>query len=231
MNGAVSEETIRNDIEDFKTKALDSYNKNINTLGDIFETEDLIKTLFNFKLDAIGRYNEIFKKHPDTFNNSEYLSWYNDAKREIEEKMDNMELSKLDENNTKASNICKEVLEKEYERIQHKIDNNLYTSKNCEEYLKDYERFLTTYNEEGKGDNKLKIFIEFISDKKVDFIKAFTNNLNSENKAKMDELAKKLEQSNQLKQKAEDDFRNLNDKTEENSKKVKYYFIFFRLMT
>ena len=127
MNGAVSEETIRNDIEDFKTKALDSYNKNINTLGDIFETEDLIKTLFNFKLEAIGGYNEIFKKHPDTFNNSEYLSWYNDAKREIEEKMDNMELSKLDENNTKASNICKEVLEKEYERIQHKIDNNLYT--------------------------------------------------------------------------------------------------------
>ena len=57
MNGAVSEETIRNDIEDFKTKALDSYNKNINTLGDIFETEDLIKTLFNFKLETHFRSN------------------------------------------------------------------------------------------------------------------------------------------------------------------------------
>ena len=64
------------------------------------------------------------------------------------------------------------------------------------------------------------IFIDFISEKKSEFIKSFTANLNVENKAKMEELNKKLAESNEAKKRAEEEFRNLNDKTEENSKKI-----------
>ena len=215
-----SEEKIRQDIDKYKTKAIENFNKNIVGISEICDTEELIKTIFQFKLDAISLYNEIFKTHPDTFNNTEYLSWYNDAKREIEDKMDNSEMNKIDEINTKANLLCKDILNREYEQIQNKISNGVYNSKNCEEYIKDYEQFINAYNEQAKGDNKLKIFIDFISEKKSEFIKSFTANLNVENKAKMEELNKKLAESNEAKKRAEEEFRNVNDKTEENSKKI-----------
>lgn len=211
---------IQNDIEEFKTEALNSYNRNILNLKDVLEEEELIKTLYNFKLDSMNKFNDIYKINVDTFNNSEYLSWFNDAKREIEQNIEEQEEKKMNLNLEDSNRQNKELLEDTYKDIQNKINENYYNSSNVNEYLQDYENFIYTYNNRSIGKNKLKILIDFLNENKTDFIRKFINVLENENKEKLNEAKKKLEESKKLKENVEEEYKNLNEKTEENSKKI-----------
>ena len=211
---------IQNDIELFKTEALNSYNRNILNLKDTYEEDELIKFLYNFKLDAMNKLNDIFRINVDTFNNSEYLSWFNNTKREIENYIDEQEEKKINLNLETANYSNKELLVEIYKDIENKINNNYYNSSNVNEYLKDYENFISAYNNRAMGKDKLKLLIDFVSEKKSDFIKKFVNILENENKEKLEEVNKKLEESNNLKKNAEEKYKEINDMTEENSKKI-----------
>ena len=211
---------IQNDIELFKTEALNSYNRNILNLKDTYEEDELIKFLYNFKLDAMNKLNDIFRINVDTFNNSEYLSWFNNTKREIENYIDEQEEKKINLNLETANYSNKELLVEIYKDIDNKINNNYYNSSNVNEYLKDYETFISGYNNRAIGKDKLKLLIDFVSEKKSDFIKKFVNILEKENKDKLDEVNKKLEESNNLKKNVEEKYKEINDMTEVNSKKI-----------
>ena len=219
-NGMISDESIRQSISQFKSAAIKEYNNQVLKIDAVQEEDDLIKILFECKMKAIEKYNEIFKANPDAFNNPEYLSWNNQAKGEIEEEIGEMERKKLQQNASEGKNLCKNLSVKEYEKINEKIEGNLYNSQNCDEYLKDYENFINNYNQKAKGPNKLNILIDYLYEKKIAFLDSFINNLEKENKDKIAAASKKLEESNKMKRKAEEEFNNLNDKTEENSKVI-----------
>ena len=143
----------------------------------------------------MNKFNDIYKINVDTFNNSEYLSWFNDAKREIENYIDEQEEKKINLNLETANYSNKELLGEIYKDIENKINNNYYNSSNVNEYLKDYENFIYTYNNRSIGKNKLKILIDFLNENKTDFIRKFINVLENENKGKLSEVKKNLEES------------------------------------
>ena len=211
---------IKNDINEFKNNALNSYNSNLLNLNNNLNDEELIKSLYNFKVESIEKLNDIFRINVDTFNNNEYLSWFNEAKRELEENFEEQEEKRINLNNETNNQFNKKLLNEIYQTIKDKINGKYYNSTNINEYLKDYEDFINEFNKKGVGNNKLKILIDFINENKPDFIHKFTNQLNNENEEKLKEVNKKLEENNELKQNAEEEFKNLNDKTEENSKKI-----------
>jgi DNA repair exonuclease SbcCD ATPase subunit len=211
---------IKNDINEFKNNALNSYNKNLLSLNDNLNEEELIKSLYNFKVDAMDKLNDIFKINVDTFNNNEYLSWFNEVKRELEEKIEENEEKKININNETINQFNKKLLNENYQTIKDKVNKKYYNSSNINEYLKDYEDFINEYNKKGLGNNKLKILIDFITENKPDFIQKFMNELENENVEKLKEVNKKLEENNELKKNAEEEFKELNDKTDENSKKI-----------
>ena len=211
---------IKNDINEFKNNALNSYNKNLLSLNDNLNEEELIKSLYNFKVDAMDKLNDIFKINVDTFNNNEYLSWFNEVKRELEEKIEENEEQKININNETINQFNKKLLNENYQTIKDKVNKKYYNSSNINEYLKDYEDFINEYNKKGLGNNKLKILIDFITENKPDFIQKFMNELENENVEKLKEVNKKLEENNELKKNAEEEFKELNDKTDENSKKI-----------
>ena len=221
MAEIISDELIHSDIKTYHDNALSLYKQSLLKLPSTpIATLELIQTLFKLKVTAMESFSDIFKKHPDTFGNTEYLSWYNDAKRDIESKIDEMEEQKINSNNEASSTANRELLDNAYQTIQNKVNNNEYTSTNCDEYLKDYDKFLNAYNDESTGDTKLEALIEFLSEKKGEMIKNFVDNMEKENKEKITEMNMKLQKEKQNKQEAEDKYRDMNDKTEENSKKI-----------
>lgn len=221
MAEIISDELIHSDIKTYHDNALSLYKQSLSKLPSTpIATPELIQTLFKLKVTAMESFSDIFKKHPDTFGNTEYLSWYNDAKRDIESKIDEMEEQKINSNNEASSTANRELLDNAYQTIQNKLNNNEYTSTNCDEYLKDYDKFLNAYNDESTGDTKLEALIEFLSEKKGEMIKNFVDNMEKENKEKITEMNMKLQKTKQNKQEAEDKYRDINDKTEENSKKI-----------
>ena len=168
----------------------------------------------------MDKLNDIFKINVDTFNNNEYLSWFNEVKRELEEKIEENEEKKININNETINQFNKKLLNENYQTIKDKVNKKYYNSSNINEYLKDYEDFINEYNKKGLGNNKLKILIDFITENKPDFIQKFMNELENENVEKLKEVNKKLEENNELKKNAEEEFKELNDKTDENSKKI-----------
>ena len=211
---------IKNDINEFKNNALNSYNTNLLSLKDNLNDEELIKSLYSFKIDSMDKLNDIFRINVDTFNNNEYLSWFNETKREIEEYIEEHEEKRINLNNETNNQFNKKLLNENYQTIKDKVNGKYYNSSNIDEYLKDYEDFINEYNKKGIGNNKLKLLIDFIDENKPDFIQKFINQLTNENEEKLKEVNKKLEENNELKKNAEEEFKDLNDKTEQNSKKI-----------
>jgi hypothetical protein len=156
---------IFKDIEDFYKKALvyyenhylsilDNNNQGINENGKnigqitsgVYEQEELIKKLFNIKLESMTIFNKIFNFNQDTFNNSQYMVKYNEYKRNLETEFSKYEGIALEKNKGKCSERCNELLKICYEGIYEKSKDNKYSSTNCEEYLKDHEKFFIFYN-------------------------------------------------------------------------------------
>ena len=165
--------------------------------------------LEKYKWEIIQMKNFInnYKLNPNSFYFSVYF-------------MDKLLEKKINLNLETANYSNKELLGEIYKDIENKINNNYYNSSNVNEYLKDYETFISAYNNRAVGKDKLKLLIDFLNDKKTDFIKKFVNILEKENKEKLDEVNKKLEESNNLKKNVEEQYKKINDTTEEISKKI-----------
>jgi hypothetical protein len=130
---------IENDIQHFYDSALKLYTTNIESLSVVMESEEIIKRLYEYKLEAIMKYNTIFNFDQDTFNNSEYFAKYKEKKRLLESEISKYESKIIDKNYNESYNMCEKLLEDSYKEIESKINEGNYNWKTYEEYLKDHE--------------------------------------------------------------------------------------------
>jgi len=156
------------------------------------ELEEVVRRLYDFKLETMMRFNEIFNFDQDTFSNSQYLAKYNEKKRVLEAEISKLESKVMDKNLNKSSLYCENLLQESYKVIDEKISSSYYNLKTCDEYLKDQEKFLNNYTNNSKGPQKVKDLVEFIAEKKPLFIKAFIAAIQKENNEKLDKLKSTL---------------------------------------
>lgn len=211
---------INNDLQIYKQEALNFYISEINKLNNCDNEENLITNIYQSKINAIEKFNEIYNLNIDTFNNPEYRTWYTKTKNEVERKFMEIENQKLLENSQNSDKICQQLLNKHYAVINQKIQNGQYNGNNTDEYLKDYETFINGYKTEAKGNNKLKCLIDFLEVNKPNYFKSLVGSIEKENQGLLLDANKKLEDSKKRRKQQEEQYKQLNDKTEENTKKV-----------
>jgi hypothetical protein len=61
--------------------------------------------------------NGIFTLNQDTFNNSEYLSWFNNCKRDLEEEINKLETKQVDNNYNNSIKLCESLLIESYAKV------------------------------------------------------------------------------------------------------------------
>ena len=64
-------------------------------------------------------FNKIFTLNQDTFNNSEYLSWYNAEKRKLEEEINKLETKQMETNYNISINYCEDILSSSYSKVNN----------------------------------------------------------------------------------------------------------------
>lgn len=156
--------TIYNDLQTFKNKSLKYFEDKMKELENDNE-EYLIPQMYDIRLKSIEIYNFVQSINYKIFNNTlyqEYKSSFNSIKKELEKKFTELENQKLIENLTKSELKCNELLKKLYETIHKKMVNGEYNKENTAEFLEDYQNFLSAYEKEAKGNNKIKCLINFL---------------------------------------------------------------------
>ena len=211
---------INNDLQIYKQNALNYFISEINKLNQIDNEENLIAKIYQSKINAIEKFNDIYNLNIDTFNNPEYKTWYMKEKTDLERKFMEIENKKLDENSKNSDKICQQLLNKHYSIINQKIMNGQYNGNNTDEYLKDYDNFINGYKAEARGNNKLKCLIDFLEVNKPKYFKSLVGSIEKENEGLLLAANKKLEDSKKRRKEQEEKYKQLNDKTEENSKRV-----------
>ncbi len=131
---------INNDVHEFYEKAIKSYLNRLETLTNVMEQEEMVRRLYDFKLEAIMRFNQILNFDQDIFNNSQYLAKYNEKKRALESEISKCESKVMDKNQKISSQVCSKLLEESYKELNEKIAQSYYNVKTCDEYLKDHEK-------------------------------------------------------------------------------------------
>ena len=177
---------IYNDLQTFKKKSLNYFEKNVNSLENENE-EILIPKIYDIKIKAIEIFNNVQSLNYKIFNKFEYDEYktsFNTIKNELEQKFIEIENKKLIDNLKNGELICNELLKKHYEIINKKIINGEYNKNNTDEYLNDYKIFLSSYEKEAKGNNKIKCLINFLEINKPKYFKSllFNENKKKENK-------------------------------------------------
>ena len=211
---------INNDLQIYQKDALNYYISEIKKINQIDSEENVISKIYQIKIKAIERFNEIYNLNIDTFNNPEYKTWYTRTKTELEKKFLEFENQKLQENANNSDKICQQLLNKYYSVINQKVNNGQYNGNNIDEYLKDYENFINSYKKDAKGNNKLKCLIDFLEINKPKYFQSLVDNIEKENQGLLLDANKKLEDSKKKRKEQEEKYRQLNDKTEENNKRV-----------
>lgn len=214
------DDLIKNDINFYKNLSLNFFNASLNEIKIPIESIDLIKKLFSIKTNAIEKLNEIFKLNVDSFNNSEYLMFFNESKREIENQIEINEKKLEEENDNKSVNFNNDLLNKLYENINNKISNEKYNKNNIDEYLNDYNNFITNFKEKSLGKTKIVCLNNFLKENKKKFFDYFINKFNEENNKKINDLKNKINDLNNNNKNDEQEFNNKNEEGEEIEKKI-----------
>jgi hypothetical protein len=95
----------------------------LSAINEVNEQDEVIRKIYCFKLEAIMNYNRIFILNQDTFNNSEYLSWYNNSKRNLESEIAKYETNIIDKNLTKSYEHCMNLLNDYYNEVIYLFNN------------------------------------------------------------------------------------------------------------
>ena len=211
---------VNNDLLIYKQKGLNFFNNEIGKITNVENDDTLIEKIYQSKINAMEKFNEVYNLNIDTFNNPEYKTWYTRAKNDLEKKFMEIETQKLQQNANGSMQLCQQLLNKHYAIINQKISSGQYTGNNTDEYLKDYETFINGYKAEAKGDYKLKCLIDFLEVNKPNYFKCLINSIEKENQSKIMNANKLLEDSKKRKNQQEEQYKQLNEQTEEKNKKV-----------
>lgn len=109
---------INKDINEYYERGLKLYTDNISSLNTVTESEEIIQKVFAFKMEAMNTFNQIFALNQDTFNNSEYLSWYNNAKRNLDNEIAKYDIEVTSENDLKSSQMCMSLVQDNYSEVK-----------------------------------------------------------------------------------------------------------------
>lgn len=182
---------IQKDIKDYFEKALNFYKHKTYKLNkQIYEQEDLIKYLYDYKLDSLMIYNKLLQLNSDTFSNTNYLSLFEETKKLLEEEISKLEEKFISNNVESTSNLCRDLFKTEYKEINKKIFDNFYTSRLIEEFNEDFSNFVNNYSqsEKCKGVNKLKILVEFLIQNEGGVVNYFIKMMKKENENKINKI-------------------------------------------
>ena len=119
---------------------MDSYSNNLEKLDDVVEQDELIKSLYEYKLQAMMIFNKLFNLNQDTFNNTTYSSLFNSYLRNLESEISKKEKKICDDNFNKSLNLCEKQIQIYFEGIKTKLINGFYNLKTTEEFIKDFEK-------------------------------------------------------------------------------------------
>lgn len=108
---------INKDIKEYYERGLNLYQENISSFYGVIEQEEIIKKIYEFKTESMNTFNTIFTFNQDTFNNSEYLSWYNNSKRNLDAEITKHDTELISDNETKSAQMCKTLVEDSYSEV------------------------------------------------------------------------------------------------------------------
>jgi hypothetical protein len=190
---------IQKDIKDYFEKALNHYKlKTSNKTKKVYEQYDLVKMLYEHKLESLMIYNKLLQVNADTFTNFSYLNLFNENKILLEEEITKLE-EKFSLNNLESSsNVNKDIVKNEFKDINKKTYDNFYSSKLVKEFNEDYINFIEKYerSDNCKGPMKLKILSEnLIANEKL-ILNYFLKTLNKESENKLNKVDKNLREIN-----------------------------------
>ena len=182
---------IYNDIQTFKDRSLKYFEDNIKKLENENE-EILIPKINDFKIKSIEIYNNFQSLNYKIINKTEYKEYKSSfitIKKELENKFTELENKKLIENHKDSELMCNRILSKHYEIINNKIINEEYNKENTDEFMEDYKTFLSAYEKEAKGNDKIKCLINFLQINKPKYFNSLIYNekkLNIDNRDTFD---------------------------------------------
>ena len=165
-------------------------------------------------------YNSIFYFNQDTFNNSTYLSWYNENKRKLEGEISKYESKFLDGNVKESSRKCNEIKDENFSTLKKKIEADYFNSNNCDEYLKLHSSFINNYVNLAQGPEKVKALVNFLIKSKPEFINNFIKQLEKENSTKLEDMITNFKQAEKKKDEAEKRNKELLEETQQNNQRI-----------
>lgn len=169
---------INKDIKDYYEKALIKFKTSTKKLSEnIFEQEDIIKYIYDYKLDSLMIYNKLFQLNQDTFSNFHYLDMFNQNKDKLEHEMSKFEEIIVKTNLEKSNTLCRELLKNEFKEIDKKMYDGFYTSKVIDDFIQDYKDFCNNYQDKCKGLNKTQILINYLIQSENNIIKYFVKKI------------------------------------------------------
>ena len=78
---------INNDLLIYKQKGLNFYTGEIGKINNVENDDILIGKIYQSKINAMEKFNEVYNLNIDTFNNPEYKTWYTKAKNDLEKNL------------------------------------------------------------------------------------------------------------------------------------------------
>lgn len=109
---------INKDIKDYYDKALLKFRVTAKKWNNVMDQDDLVKNIYDAKLESLLIYNKLFYLNSDTFANNQYLTIFIDNKEVLEEEMLKIEKRILDNNTSKSQVLCKDILKEDYKEVR-----------------------------------------------------------------------------------------------------------------
>ena len=190
---------IQKDVKDYYEKSINHYKLKTNQkTKKIYEQYDLIKILYEIKLESLMIYNKLLQINPDTFTNIIYLNIFNQNKILLEDEISKLEEKISGKNLENSININKDLSKTEFKEINKKIYDNFYTSKIINEFNEDYKNFIEKYEQSVncKGLMKLKILCDDLILNEKLILNFFLKTLNKENENKLNIIDKNIRETN-----------------------------------
>lgn len=122
------DKVVLDDIQSYKNKALNSFKENLKKLMDsdrlksedlkLKEKEDLLKFLYDFKLDAQMKFTKILYVNQDILINPTYSECFMKSKDSLEVEIERILQKTISDNNEKCDNFCNKNLRDNYKEVK-----------------------------------------------------------------------------------------------------------------
>jgi hypothetical protein len=107
---------IKKDILDYYEKAFGKYKANVNKLTGQLEQEELVRSLYSYKYEAVMAYSKVYNFNQESFMNKKYFKIYEDYRTKLDKEIGLIEDKTIQGNSDKCSVMCKDTLKTLYSK-------------------------------------------------------------------------------------------------------------------